>query len=211
MQIRDLYAQYQIMPQLSLHMRRVAAVGQLILAGWRSKIDLDLVMRTLLLHDMGNIIKFDLVNRDAKIFGEIDDVERWIRVQKEYFAKYGRNVHEATIKIIAEFGNEDVRKVLSDEHDVYEHDPKQILSRSPYEQLLLYCDARVTPQGVCPISVRIDDLVKRYGSYDQRDAKWFAFFYDLESQIQAQTSTDLGAITEKLVEPLLDKLLTYTI
>jgi predicted HD phosphohydrolase len=47
------------MPYLQLHMRRVAAVGELILSA-ESDASKDDVVAALLLHDLGNIVKFRL-------------------------------------------------------------------------------------------------------------------------------------------------------
>ena len=214
MTIQDLYTRYQIMPQLSEHMRRVAGVGQLILGGWKDQINTDLIMRTLLLHDIGNMAKFDLTDEGQKKLGSnyIADLPYWRSVQATFWDKYGHDAHEATITIINEIGGQDdVSQVLTDEHDTYVANSRGILQSPIAEQVLLYCDARVTPEGVVPLKVRIADLARRYAARDNRDLSWFDFLYELEDQVQTMTTTDLQNITKASVEPLLDKLLTYVI
>lgn len=214
MTIHDLYAKYQIMPQLSLHMRRVASVGAQILDGWTGSIDRDLMIKTLLLHDMGNIVKFDLSNEGQKNQKSCapGELEQWRAIQQDYWARYGYDAHDATIKILGEMSNtERVVEILIQEHEIYNHNPREILQSSPYAQILLYCDARVTPSGVVPLPMRIDDLVRRYGSRENRDQTWYSFLYGLEAQLQTRTTTKLVGINEESVSPILDDLLVYQI
>lgn len=192
------------MPQLQTHMLRVAGVGKIILDGWKSTIDKDLVMRTLLLHDMGNIVKFDLSNP----LMAIDNLDYWIQVQQEWWKKYGKNAHEATAQIVAELGQDDAGRVMESEHAGYASDnPAKLLEQDWPAKILSYCDMRVTPSGVVPMSVRIADLQKRYG----REMSWYDFLYELEAQVRLETKIDLDAIGDRNVEPFFDELLTYTI
>lgn len=204
MKLYDVYEKYQIMPQLATHMLRVAGVGKLILGGWKNDIDYDLVLRTLLLHDMGNIIKFDL---ESQII-PIDNIEYWRSVQKDWLGKYGSDVHSATTRIVKELNQDKVLAILEEEHSVYMMTDKiGILNNSWPAKILAYCDVRVTPSGIGTMKERIDDLQKRYG----RNLEWYDFLYALESDIKMATNTDLDSITEELAEPLFDDLLTYTI
>ncbi len=60
MTIQQLYEKYEIMPNLQLHMYRVAAVAKMICDHFQKPINKQEVIITCLLHDIGNIIKFDL-------------------------------------------------------------------------------------------------------------------------------------------------------
>lgn len=204
MQIKQVYDKYQIMPQLATHMLRVASVGKFVLSGWKEEIDTDLVTRTLLLHDMGNILKFDLENPLVPI----ENIEYWRNIQNQWIDKYGSNVHNTTISILKELNQDKAAEVLEEEHSVYSTDDKMgILNNSWPAKILAYCDVRVTPYGVVTMKERIDDLQKRYG----RNLDWYDFLYRLESDIKMATDTDLDSITEELAKPLFDELLTYTI
>jgi hypothetical protein len=210
MTIQDLYTKYQIMPQLSLHMRRVAGVGQLILDGWGGEIDRDLTMRALLLHDMGNLVKFDLTDAGQKKFAlpSAMDLPHWRNTQEEFWTKYGHEAHEATIAILKEIGQDDVVAVLQEDHVGYAHGYESVFLKQGWSARIVgYCDVRVTPSGVVPMKDRIADLQERYG----RELSWYNFLYELENGIRGMTSTDLDVITEESVAPLLDELLTYTI
>lgn len=209
MQIKQIYEKYQIMPQLATHMLRVAGVGKLILAGWKDPIDSDLVIRTLLLHDMGNITKFNLSDAWQKKMKGADttmDLPHWRTVQQEFWDRYGKDTHGATNAIISELGQQDVLTVLEQEHTGYATgDESQILRQSDPAQIFAYCDVRVTPSGVVPMKERITDLHKRYG----RELPWYDFLYKLEEQVREQTTIDLDSIDEHDVEPLFDELLEY--
>lgn len=211
MTIKDIYAKYQIMPQLATHMLRVAGVGKLILDGWKDTIDRDLVMKTLLLHDMGNITKFDLSDEWQKKMSGMESIRNllhWRSVQQASWKKYGRDTHGTTNTIVAELGQQDVLAVLEQEHSGYTSgDERQILRQSDAAQMLAYCDVRVTPAGVVSMRERIDDLQARYG----RELSWYDFLCDLEENIRAKTTTSLDQINEASVEPFFDELLTYTI
>lgn len=204
MTIKELYQKYHIMPQLKIHMLRVAGVGKIILSGSKISVDMDLVMKSLLLHDMGNIVKFDLANPLMKV----PDLEYWKKIQMDYFDKYGKDTHKVTTQIIGEIGQDEVNKVMEEEHHGYESgDTMKILKKSWPAKILAYCDVRVDPWGVVPMSKRIKDLHNRYG----RDLAWYDFLYKLEADVKSMTTTDLDSITEESVKPFFDELLTYTI
>ena len=63
MKIKDIYSKYNIPPNLQLHMFRVAAFAD-ILCDNHKKVDFDkeIIIKSCLLHDLGNIIKFDFDN-----------------------------------------------------------------------------------------------------------------------------------------------------
>lgn len=204
MKIGEIYDKYQIMPQLSLHMRRVASVGQLIMDGWRETIDRDLVIRTLLLHDMGNIVKFDL----TKPIMPIENIEDWQKVQREWWDKYGRDTHQVTKTVVAELGQTDVVEVFTQEHVGYlSGDTGQILKQDWPAKLLAYADTRVTPKGVVPMKERIADLQRRYG----RELPWYDFLYRLEEQVKTMTETNLTGITDAAIQPTMKDWLEYEI
>ncbi len=211
MQIKQIYEKYQIMPQLATHMLRVAGVGKLVLAGWQGEIDSDLVIRTLLLHDMGNITKFDLSDQwQQKMHGTDPtlDLPYWRAVQQASWEKYGKDTHSTTQAIVAELGQQDVLTILEQEHSGYASaDAKQILSQPNAAQILAYCDVRVTPAGVVPMRVRIADLQARYG----RALSWYDFLYALEESVRGKTTTHLDQINEASVEPFFEELLRYNV
>src|SRR5438045_2401455 len=103
MNISEIYKKYKITPLLQQHQLRAASVGAYIADHWNIKqqIDKDGIIQTLLLHDMGNIIKFDF---DDSELNPSDEKEYWKAVQKEFVEKYGHDEHIATNMIAKEIG-----------------------------------------------------------------------------------------------------------
>ncbi len=211
MTIDDIYTKYQIMPQLKTHMLRVAGVGNIVAENWKSGCDTKLVTDLCLLHDMGNIVKFDLTNRDESKFGKMEKVEYWQQVQKEYWDKYGRNAHDATNGILREAKLTRFIEYINEEEKLYfmEAQEAQLSKASVAAIILMYSDCRVTPQGVVSYRERIDDLKARYGGV--ASPTWYDWTRWFDEWMQKQVSIDLKTITEQAVEPLFDDLLTYTI
>ncbi len=142
------------MPSLQTHMIRVAAVAELILSGKAdssSKIHKEDLIAALLLHDLGNIVKFDL-ERELAV---------WKKIQQETIAQYGSDDHEATEKMGQELGiNDRVALLLSGMGFGNVH---QAIDANDMElKICLYADQRVSPDGVVSIRERFSDLRKRY-------------------------------------------------
>lgn len=212
MKIRDLYAKYQIMPQLETHMLRVSGVGKIIAEHWRGKCDVQLVTDLCLLHDMGNIVKFDLSGLvDKKFYGKFEDLGHWQEVQKEFWHKYGKNAQIATVEILKEAKLDRYIPYIIEEERLYFSEPTDVdLEKSKLESIILmYADCRVTPTGVVSYRERIDDLKARYGGVGTES--WSEWTYWFEIWMQSKTDIDLNQITEKSVESLYEELLGYNI
>src|SRR5690349_16753955 len=115
MKILDIYKKYAITPMLQMHQLRAAAVGNLIADNWKNeKLNKSAVVQTLLIHDMGNIIKFDLDNFPQLLGEEIKKIDFWKQTQKDFIAKYGVDEHIATQQIAKEIGApKNVQYILS--------------------------------------------------------------------------------------------------
>lgn len=213
MTINDIYATYQIMPQLKTHMLRVAGVGKIIAENWVDTCDSKLVTDLCLLHDMGNVVKFDLSEEavKTKMFGVSTDLEYWREVQREYRQKYGKDAHTATKGILSEAKLDRFNKYIDEEHVLYfaEAKEKELDQASVAAIVLMYADCRVTPSGVVSYRERIDDLKARYGGVDS--ATWYDWTYWFEQWMQGKVEIDLQSIKEESVTPLFDELLTHTI
>ncbi len=212
MTIRDLYSKYQIMPQLVTHMLRVAGVAKIIAEHWKDGCDVKQITNLCLLHDMGNIVKFDLSEGvDRQKFGEIESLPHWRQIQKEYLNKYGKSAYDATTGILAEAKLEKYIPYISEEKKLYftEARESELSHASIPSIILMYSDCRVKPSGVVSYRERIDDLKSRYGGV--RTDTWNEWTYFFEIWMQSKVNIQLSEITEKSVEPLFDELLTYTI
>lgn len=211
MNIRDLYQKYHIMPQLETHMLRVAGVGKMVSENWRGKCDTKLATDLCLVHDMGNIVKFDLRdNIDRSKFGEIQNLEHWQKIQLEYWDKYGKDTHGATIGILKDAGLPQFESFIDEEEKLYfaEAREKELSNTRVETIILMYSDCRVTPSGVVSYRERVNDLKDRYGT---RSENWYDWTYWFEEWIQKQVTIDLNSITEASVTPLFDELLGYNI
>ncbi len=100
MTAQEIYDIYKIMPNLQIHQLRVAAVEQILCNSIPDFKETKEVVTTCLLHDMGNIINFDL--NYFPEFIEPEGLEYWQKVKDDYIQKYGRDEHRATRSIISE-------------------------------------------------------------------------------------------------------------
>ncbi len=159
MTIQQAYDKYKIMPTLQLHQLRVAAVGLILcdsIPGFKDTKD---VLTTCLLHDMGNIIKFDL--NYFPEFLKPEGLQYWQKVKDEFIQKYGSDEHYATQRIINE---------LVDSEKIKEYVDKVGFSKlqetckdtSLVKKICAYSDMRVSPHGVVSIEERVSDGRKRY-------------------------------------------------
>ena len=210
MQIRDLYAKYHVMPQLQTHMLRVAGVGKIVAESWKNKCDTKFTTDLCLIHDMGNIVKFDLVNTNDGMFGKIENVESWQKIQAEYRDKYGKDAHDATIGILTDAGLSQFESYINEEETLYfaEASEEKLAEARVESIILMYSDCRVTPSGVVSYRERVNDLKDRYGT---RSKTWYDWTFWFDEWIQKQVEIDLGSITEASVLPLFDELLSVQI
>lgn len=155
MKISEIYKEYKIMPSLQLHQYRVAAVGKLICENLGKKFkDTDYVVSALLLHDMGNIIKFDL-----NFFPEFlkpEGLEYWQNIKDEFIEKYGNDETEATLQISKELD------VSLTTYDLicsigFSKLNQSIINPNIAFKIVSYADSRVTPFGIVPALDRINE------------------------------------------------------
>jgi hypothetical protein len=156
MTLTEIYTKYQIPPNLVRHQLQVTAVGDYVSSHWNGpKIDKKLVTEALLLHDMGNIIKFK-----RPFLGELEkDAAHWEQVQEEVIQKYGSDVMIATDEIIKELGFEPIRVALDEMKDVWENPEREV---SLEARICEYADCCVTPKGIEGFEIRMGDLRVRY-------------------------------------------------
>lgn len=211
MKIQDLYHKYQIMPQLSTHMLRVAGVGKIVGENWRGECDSKFVTELCLLHDMGNIVKFELEKASEAKFGKIENLKHWQKVQRLYRAKYGQSAHTATSGILNEAELGRYVSYIQEEEKLYFAEAKEAeLGKARVAAIILmYADCRVTPSGVVSYRKRIDDLRDRYGGV--ASATWYDWTFWFEEWMQTQVKIELDEIREESVAPLFDELLSYNI
>ncbi|HEY0908259.1 MAG TPA: hypothetical protein VGE35_02830 [Candidatus Paceibacterota bacterium] len=216
MKISDIYAKYSVPPNLQEHMYGVAAVGRILVGFLKGKIDLDidLVTTELLLHDMGNIVKYEFSNKHIQ-FSD-DEIVRLQKVRADIMAKYGAEEHEVTLNIVREIGVSE--KVIDILNNVGSSKIAQTIeSDNWYRKVCSYADFRVAPYGIVSVDQRFDDAIKRYAGRDhvladiQKTEGKRKNALILERQIQEKSSQSLAAIDDALIAPLLKELPDFEI
>ncbi len=186
--ITDIYNQYKIMPNLQDHQLRVASVAGLICDSLDVEVDKESIIKACLLHDMGNIIKFDL-SYTEKHFPEFllpQGLQYWQDIQNEYFEKYGKDEHEASIQIAHEIESNSSAVDLINCIDGFF--VEKIAKENNIEQkICMYADNRVSPHSVVSIEERNIEAKKRYESHPHSlDEERRIFFMDNVNSIEKQ-------------------------
>lgn len=166
MNISEIYTQYMIMPSLQLHMLRVSGVAKIICENIKEQVDTKHILSACLLHDMGNILKFDL-----KLFPEFlepEGLDYWQKVKDEYEEKYGSDEHKTTLKIARELKVSERTLALIDAIG-FSSAQKNYESKDTDKIICQYSDMRVAPYGVQSLQARLDDGRKRFKMSNNND------------------------------------------
>ena len=104
--IVELYNHYQIPENLKQHLLTVAAIGLTIIQNWDTTATLDneLILITLLTHDLGNLAKFDLDSPLSQRYLDEQGLDYWRQRQQQFRKKYGHDAQQANLKIVQELG-----------------------------------------------------------------------------------------------------------
>lgn len=191
MQIQDLYDKYNLMPQLREHQLRVGGIVKLITNDHDSII-------TALVHDMGNIAKFEGLNT------------YWRKEQEKVWKLYGKEAHEATFAILRDAGLSELERSVREEGEFYQNILKLAGKYETYSDAAaytLYGDSRVAINGVVSVMERVEDLEKRYGKA-RNDREWVM---KLEEYVTKKSGRDVAMLGNHDVTPLFDELLTMTV
>jgi len=203
MNILKIYETYHVPPNLQEHMLRVAYVGREIASGWRTngEVDSARVAKTLLVHDMANILKYDFKTSSHLMGNEQKNIGYCSRVQEECRMKYGSNEHFATMAIVREIGL-DTRSLSILENMPAVNDSNRIPSGDWELKICFYADFRVAPFSVTDYRARMDDLIereRRRGS-PERELKRLAgiktYLADLERELSGKTTVLLAGLDE---------------
>ena len=206
MTILEIYNKYKIMPSLQLHMFRVAGVASVICENFKQPelINQDDIVSACLLHDMGNIIKFDLALFPQ--FLEPEGYDYWKGVQDEFINKYGNDEHIATYTIAKEIGvSKAVQQVIASVG--FSNSEKNFRSQDYNNKIAAYADFRVAPSGVESLENRLKDGRERFvknkmHTYNPKLDKFdelSEYIYKLEKQIFEKSRIKPFNITERLV------------
>jgi len=191
MKINEIYQRFSIPQNLREHMFRVFGVVSVIEKNWiGEKLDWELLKKLTLLHDLGNIVKFNLKEEDMYLK----------ETQQAIIDKYGPDDHIATGKMVSELGFDqeavDIIQSKSFGNSVVIANSNNYLLK-----ILYYADMRVLPTGVGTLEDRLFDVRNRMPKYTSRPD-----FEDLvnssrqvEKQIQSFVSISLNTITNESI------------
>jgi hypothetical protein len=216
--VRDIYRNYEIMPALAAHQFRVAGVACAIMEAFDAATTVtsfykNEVIAACLLHDMGNILKFDLASLPE--FLEPEGLAYWEGVKAKYAAKYGTDEHVATLAIAEEIGvSARIKEYI--EAVGFSNALKTAQSGSLEKMICCYADQRVAPHGVVSLAERMEEASLRYAGRAHRitdaafAAQQFAALVEMEKRIFAHTAIVSDAITEAACEKYFASLEDFT-
>ena len=204
------------MPNLQDHMLRVAGVATLIVENFENPLDKKPIISACLLHDMGNIVKFNSEWNEKNyphIFNQYT-VQYWENVKKEFIEKYGDKEYLVTYKILKEIGipNKIFDLIMSMEFINIIKAPK---IKKFETKICLYSDARVSPREVTSLSKRLAEVKERFIKNKGISIKQYELLtkaaFKIEKQIFAHSKIKPEDITEEKIKPLIKKLRSFEI
>jgi len=211
--IGEIYKKYKIMPNLQEHMLRVAAVASLICNNFDEPLDKEEIITACLLHDMGNIIKFNL--EAFPEFLEPEGLNYWQKVKNEYIEKYGPNENHATIEIMRELGVSGQIIKLVDQINfslLCSHRDSHDMSI----KIIHYSDGRVDPYGIVSFDERMDEAKKRYKNHkdsiqEEERRRLVVCGREIEKQIFSKCKIKPEDINDETVKPIILELRDFMI
>ena len=210
MDVLQIYEKYKIPSYLQRHQFSVTAVALLVIDNFKSMLKKDDVVRACLLHDMGNIIKFDL---SRGLFNESEEeLKHWRGVQKEYIDKYGQDEHAATYAIASEIGvNANTLKLI--ESFGISNACNNVESESFEKMICCYSDQRVSPHGITSLEERLEEGRRRYGKEGGVDEFNIekSCLEELEKQIFEQTNIKPNEITDESTKKIIEELKSFNV
>lgn len=211
--IKDIYKEYKVMPMLALHQLRVASVALQICDSLSIEVDKESLTKACLLHDIANIIKFNL--NYFPEHNEPEGIDYWQKVKDECIKKYGNNEHNASVEIVRELGLSDyiahLVDIIEPEYVVKVNNGKDL-----GEKIGIYADNRVTPHGVFSIEERNLEAKKRYEnhphSFGDKEREFFMKnMSSIEEQIFSYSNIKPEDINDESIMKYLEILKNYSL
>jgi len=192
--IDSIYRRFRMPKHLQDHLRRAAAVGRFICEHWKGKeIDVDNVVAVLLLHDLGNVVRFDFDNVELNsLYEEDSDLGDLKRIKNEAIERYGEDDHVATDKMCRELEvNDRILFLLKNKTFVQN---KDICAAGDFElKICAYADQRIGPRGVMGLEERLDKAKARGSKSMQHPEADLLVNCALKIEKQVLDNTDLSA------------------
>ena len=174
-------------------MLRVTSVALFIVKNWKGpELNPETLKTMLLLHDVGNIVRFDFEKHPEFLGDEVKRIDFWKKRQKENIVKYGTDDHEATVSMLNELGiSEETKERI---YQMGYWNVKEVKNSTDwYLKIALYADLRVGPFGILTLQERIDDIHTRIEKYKTKP-ELMGFSQELENQIQSNVCIPVSSI-----------------
>lgn len=205
--IIEIYKQYGIPQKLQDHMLRVAACGAIICQNWHGpSVSFEKLMRILLLHDMGNLVK---------VVEEYDE-PGFLENRDKYRKLFGKDDHAVSAHIGKELGLTDEELWILQQKSFM--NSENILNSDSYEiKIAAYCDQRVAPEGVTSLIERMLEGKERYKdrpgtSFNNPNTdKMIACMMKIEKQIIEYCSLPPEEICTETIAPYIKELSQFEI
>jgi hypothetical protein len=196
MRILDIYKRYEIPPNLQEHMLRTCAIACFFQLHWiGGSVDWNSLKKMTLLHDVGNLVKFELDKYPEYLGKEIANIEHWRQVQKKFIAKYGTDDHAATQKILLEIGiDRQTAELIAGKS--FGQSLDILNSHNWLLKLLYYADMRTLPMGIGSLSDRVADIRHRYSAKPHLE-DFIIACKQVEDQVQSQLDVSVSEITDE--------------
>lgn len=213
--ITEIYEEYKIMPHLQMHQLMVAAVAKQVCESLDIEVEEEIIIKACLLHDMGNVIKFDLAQTKS-VFGLSDlEIENIKEVKQEFIEKYGENEHEATTEIVRELGlSERIVQLVSNNrfrNMCIDKDGDDWL-----QKILHYADLRVGPHSIVSYDERMSDFMERYKNHKnlvegEERLKLIDCGKEIKKQIFSHSNIKPEDINDESVRGIIEELKNFEI
>lgn len=201
--IVDIYDDFGIPQGLQIHMLRVAGIAEQILSVWNGpKVDRTSLIRVLLVHDIGNIVKMSK-----------DDcpTDRCMSFRNRFLEKFGYDDHRVSKEIGKELGLNDNEIDLMDGKIFIQND-ETLKSNNFSRKIGAYADQRTAPNGIISLLERLREAQWRYrdkpGSSmnNPRTEMLIDCAVQIEKQIMRYCMLNPNDITDSSVSPFIENL-----
>jgi len=217
--IQEIYKKFNIPPNLQQHMLRVAAYAKLIINNFNNSnlISSHIILNSCLLHDLGNIIKFDFDNFSELLGAEEKNIEYWKKVKTAMIYKYGNDEDIATVEMVN--GLNVSPEVLFIVKNWGFKNFKRIAESDNWNwKIAVYSDHRISPIGVVTLQQNLENKQKRYKLSKQNAShlseqanELFNSATQIEQEIMKNSLINLHTIDTIRVDNLTKELLNQPI
>jgi hypothetical protein len=213
--IIEIYQANLIPSMLQKHMLYAASVASQVIDNiYRLRVNKEKVIRVLLLHDIGNIVKMEPTNEMADSLGV--NIEVIIENKSALIKEFGPNDHIVSIELARKIGLRDDELDLMDAK-IFIKNEETMLSNDYERKIGAYADQRISPDGVRSLLERLLEAKERYrdkpGSSmnNPKTDRLIECAQEIEKQIMSYCKLSPTDINDKSVNPYYKSLETYEI